>query len=290
MGRNSFYSTRKKLRLPSKEKLKVLHLPAFSNLSYDYFRHLITDKMLDDVTTQTNIHSIQKTGTLVRTTKKETETFIGPFLRMGLVKAYSVRSYWKTGTRFSPVADHMERDRFQELAATVYFMDNNRPDMEEKKTQRKTCKLGNWLYSFRKKSQEDPFRRARLDHGPFQGEVGHQQFMRGKLHLWGKGWNIWHSVRFRYPPMLSRWQETGTFLVGSWRENCRENEQNYKFFADNSNAALVKALKEKSMYFVGTFRASRLKGYHFKPESELKASGRSSCDVRLEMMSNILAV
>ena len=145
MGRNSFYSTRKKLRLPSKEKLKVLHLPAFSNLSYDYFRHLITDKMLDDVTTQTNIHSIQKTGTLVRTTKKETETFIGPFLRMGLVKAYSVRSYWKTGTRYSPVADHMERDRFQELAATVHFMDNNRPDMEEKKTQRKTWKLGNWL-------------------------------------------------------------------------------------------------------------------------------------------------
>lgn len=44
-------------------------------------------KMLDDAVTKTNIYSMQKSGVLINTTRKETETFKGLYLKMGLVQA-----------------------------------------------------------------------------------------------------------------------------------------------------------------------------------------------------------
>ena len=71
-----------------------------------------------------------------------------------------------------------------------------------------------------------------------------------------------------------------------------EENKNYKIFADNFlfNLALLEALKKKGMFFVGTFRANRLKGCELKPEKELKAMGRGSCDFKVEVLSNVIAV
>ena len=54
-----------------------------------------------------------------------------------------------------------------------------------------------------------------------------------------------------------------------------ENGKNYTIFADNffSNPSLVKALKAKSMFFVGTFQTNRLKGRKLKSEKDLKKLG-----------------
>lgn len=65
---------------------------------YEFFKTLITDEMLEDVAEQTNMYSVQQGGASIRTTKKEIEIFIGLYLRMGLVQAYSVRAYWEKET------------------------------------------------------------------------------------------------------------------------------------------------------------------------------------------------
>ena len=58
-----------------------------------------------------------------------------------------------------------------------------------------------------------------------------------------------------------------------------ENGNNYKIFADSffSNLSLVKALKV-------------LKGRKLKSEMDLKKLGRGPCDMKVELMSNVIAV
>jgi len=71
-----------------------------------------------------------------------------------------------------------------------------------------------------------------------------------------------------------------------------ENGNNYKIFADNffSNQSLVKALKVKSMFFVGTLQTNRLKGRKLKSEKDLKKLRHGSCDMKVELMSSVTAV
>ena len=52
----------------------------------------------------------------------------------------------------------------------------------------------------------------------------------------------------------------------------------------------MKALKVKSMFFVGTFQTDRLKGRKMKSEKDLKKLGRGPCDMRVKLMSNVIAV
>ena len=71
-----------------------------------------------------------------------------------------------------------------------------------------------------------------------------------------------------------------------------EKDMNFKVFADNffTNLALVRALKTRSLWFVGTFRSNRLKGCNLKTEKELKKEGRGASDTKAELMSNMAAV
>ena len=67
---------------------------------------------------------------------------------------------------------------------------------------------------------------------------------------------------------------------------------NYKIFADNyfTSLALVNALKEKFLWFVGTVRSNRLKGCELKCEKELKKNGRGSVHYQVETTSGIIAL
>ena len=74
--------------------------------------------------------------------------------------------------------------------------------------------------------------------------------------------------------------------------NGLQDGKNYKIFVDNffTTPAQVESLKRKSMFFVGTYRANRLKGCKLKTEKELKQLGRGSHHFKVDLMSNIVAV
>ena len=67
--------------------------------------------------------------------------------------------------------------------------------------------------------------------------------------------------------------------------------KNFKIFANNffSSLGLAKALKEKDLLLVGTYRANSVKGCDLKNEQSLKKPGRRSCFQKVEMGSNIVA-
>ena len=271
---------------------------------YEFFRDFVTDKMLDDVVTQTNIYSFQKTGILLKTTRKEIETFIGIYLRMGLIQGHSIRSYWEAGTRYAPVADAMGRDRFAKLASTLHFQ-NNMAVTEDQKTD-KIWKLRQWLNDFRDNLKKIPAE----EHNSvdeimvaFKGKSALKQYIRGKPHPWG--FKLWARAgisgilydfdiyqgsqdgKRRAPSELGLGGDVVLQMVKDLPDGL-----NFKVFADNffTNLALAKALRKKSIYFVGTFRANRLKGCQLKSEKELRKEGRGSSDSKVELLSNVIAV
>ena len=72
---------------------------------FEFFKEIITDEMLDRVETESNNYAMIKTGKELKSTRKEIETFIGLYLRMGLLKAHCTRAYWAQKTSYPPVAE-----------------------------------------------------------------------------------------------------------------------------------------------------------------------------------------
>ncbi|GFN83840.1 PiggyBac transposable element-derived 4-like protein [Plakobranchus ocellatus] len=69
-------------------------------------------------------------------------------------------------------------------------------------------------------------------------------------------------------------------------------DSNYIIFADNlfSSLQLVKLLKSRGFFYVGTVRENRLKGCSLKPEKVLRKEKRGATDEKVEMNSNVVAV
>lgn len=263
---------------------------------FQYFKDMITDDMIEHIQTQTNIYSMQKEGKVIGATSKEIEIFIGIYLRMGLVQAYSVRAYWAAFTRYAPVADSMGRDRFMKLATCIHFDDNTKVTEEEKRKD-KIWKIRPWLDHLQRSFEKIiPEEHQAVDEIviAFKGHSGLKQYLRLKPKKWGfKMWARCGSSGIVYqmdvyqganPQKVKTPLGVGGEVVLQMTSKLAEGK-NFKIFADNffTNLALVKALKEKGMWFIGTVRVNRLKGCKLKTEKELKQEGRGSSHTLVEL-------
>ena len=70
-----------------------------------YFRQFVSEDMIDSLTTNTNVYSLQTRGSSVNTTAKEIEQMMGMYLNMGIVQMNGCRMYWEQRTRVPAVAD-----------------------------------------------------------------------------------------------------------------------------------------------------------------------------------------
>ena len=55
-------------------------------------------EMLDLITFQTNLYSVQKDVRSINTTPQEMELLLGMYLYMGLVQQANTRAYWESET------------------------------------------------------------------------------------------------------------------------------------------------------------------------------------------------
>uniref|UniRef100_A0A0L8FIS3 PiggyBac transposable element-derived protein domain-containing protein n=1 Tax=Octopus bimaculoides TaxID=37653 RepID=A0A0L8FIS3_OCTBM len=137
----------------------------------------------------------------------------------------------------------------------------------------------------------------------FKGRAALKRYMQGKPNPWG--FKLWPragvsgilynfdvyqglaDVKHRAPSALGIDGDVVLQMVEGL-----ESGKNCKIFADNffSNLSLVKALRTRFMFFVGTFRANRLKRCQLKLEKHLKKLRCSSLDMKVELESNIIAV
>lgn len=112
------------------------------------FKRLLTDDMLVMLVEQTNLYSTQKYGKSVNTSVAEVEQYICMYLKMGLVQMSNVQCYWEQGSRPSPIADTMSRNRFLKLMACLHVEDNLQVPEEEK--QNKAWKLRPWIVALQR--------------------------------------------------------------------------------------------------------------------------------------------
>lgn len=70
---------------------------------YMYFKQFINDDMIQLVSYQTNLFSVQKEGKSVNTNVKEIEQVLGMYMFMGLVQMPTVSAYWEIETKYPKV-------------------------------------------------------------------------------------------------------------------------------------------------------------------------------------------
>ena len=266
---------------------------------FEFFKEIITDEMLDRVETESNNYAMIKTGKELKSTRKEIETFIGLYLRMGLMKAHCTRAYWAQKTRYPPVADWMTRNRFELIARTLHFTDNNQPDDNNR-----VWKIQPWLTSLQGNlGKLCPTETQSVDEImiAFKGRCKVKQYIRNKPHKWGiKMWarcsndGVLHQFEV-YQGAKSEHNNSHLGMAGNVvmdMTSLLQEGKSYKIFADNlfSSINLVKSLRERGMHYVGTVRENRLKGCSLRPEKDMRKEPRGAMDSCLDVDSNILAV
>ena len=222
---------------------------------------------------------------------------------MGLIQCYAVRAFRDNDTRIAGIADHMARNRFQKLMSHVHFV-NNLEVNEEEKTD-KLWRLRPWLDSLQnslKKLPQEEHSSVDEVMVPFKGRSSVKQYMRNKPHKWGfKLWGRAGASGTLYefdvyqgasgqqskPGQLSKTSE----VVLSMTHNVPDG-QNFKLFADNlfTSLNLVKRLKYRGSYYVGTVRMNRLKECQLSSEKEMKQAGRGAVDSLVETKSGCVVV
>lgn len=109
----------------------------------DHSSFSASTNMLTMLVEQTNVYSTQKYGSSVITTLQELEQYVGIYLKMGLTKMPNVRCYSENGTRYSPIADKMSRNRFLKLMQCMHVVNNMESTEEAKKD--KLWKIHPWI-------------------------------------------------------------------------------------------------------------------------------------------------
>jgi len=279
--------------------------PADSHIEspYIYFRKMIANEMLENLAKETNLYAMQKEGSEIDTIVKELEILIGIYIRMGLVSMPRVRAYWELETRYSPISDKMSRNRFEKLTANLHFTNNL--TVTDKQKEDKLWKIRPWLAALRAQFLKIPSEENNsVDEimVPFKGKSNIKQYIRGKPNPWG--FKLWGRAGTSgilydfdvYQGKSGRQSKENSIGVGGdvvlQLSDTLPAGKNYKLFADNffTSLPLVKALKERSIFFAGTVRANRLKGCHLKSEKELKRQGRGASDYSIHQESNTIAI
>ena len=84
-----------------------------------------SSEMVSHVVEQKNIYSVQL-GSTFRTDQNEIEKYIGLLMKMGFVHMPRYAMYWSCETRYPPVADFINRNRFTNLNKHIHFNDNSK--------------------------------------------------------------------------------------------------------------------------------------------------------------------
>ena len=77
----------------------------------EYFKCFFDDELIDDLVQETNLYSLQKTGSSIKVGHDEMEQYLGILIYMAIIKLPNVRMYWSTGTRIPGIADVMSASR-----------------------------------------------------------------------------------------------------------------------------------------------------------------------------------
>ena len=82
---------------------------------FQYFKELFDDQLIDHIVEQTNLYSVQLTGTSIAVDHNEMEQYIRLLVMMSIIKLPQIRKYWAKETRLPCIADVMSINRFEKI-------------------------------------------------------------------------------------------------------------------------------------------------------------------------------
>ena len=269
-----------------------------------YFKQFVDDDMINNLKHQTNLYSVEKTGSSLNVTADEIEQFIGIHIMTGIVKVPSYRQYWADSTRIATIADVMPRNRFDKLRSFIHVNDNTKMLQRSEPGYDKLFKVRPFIDSLRKNLsvvEQEEYSAVDEMVTPFKGHISLKQYIKNKPHKWGiKVFARAGATGFCYDFEIyvgkgTVASESGIGISGDVVLRLTEGlpvGENYKVFMDNwfTSYQLIVELKKKGLLSVGTVRQNRIPGCVLKKDDELKKKGRGSYDFRTEHGQNIVAV
>ncbi|XP_014672516.1 PREDICTED: piggyBac transposable element-derived protein 3-like [Priapulus caudatus] len=245
---------------------------------YRYFKRFVNDDMFANLAMETNNYAHQKLGISLQTTAEKLETVTGMYFSMGLVKMPVVGGYWKTDTRYTPVADMMSRNRFQKI--TLYFHITNNLLATDAEKENRAWKLRPWLRDLNANfAKLSPGQNQCVDEimMTFKRRSLLKQYLPKKPKKLGfKLWARCAATGFLHAFDIYQGRCTGmgtdTDLPG--HADCMRTggnvvlklcsslpeKHNFKIFADNfiSDFQMIHELRKKGFFYTGTININRV--------------------------------
>ena len=122
--------------------------PDVEKTPFEYFKFFVSDEMLNSITQQTIVYTLQSKSEEKSLLRKDIEKFIGVFLRVDLVRLPTQRSYWETFMTYDGVSSVMGRNKFETILRNIHFV-NNLEIPEEEKANDTIWKIRTWITELR---------------------------------------------------------------------------------------------------------------------------------------------
>ena len=270
----------------------------------NYFDMFFGHELIETISEQTDLYSVQTSGKNIQTNNNEIEQFIGILIMMGIVKYPSYRMYWSPETRIPAIADVMSVNRFENLKRYFHIADNSTMPKQGEANFDKLYKVRPMLESLVSKCRDVPQEQYHsIDEQmiPTKGRSSLRQYLPKKPHKWGI--KVWarcgnSGIVYDFEVYTGKQEEDKEFgkvgaVVNRLVQHLPKN-LGHKVYFDNlfTSINLVKHLKAEGIWALGTIRSSRLAGADklLKSKKVLVAAGRGSIEYRVNANSNIALV
>ena len=100
--------------------------------SLSYFKIFWSDDIINLLVEQTNLYSVQQTGSSISTNKSEMEQFIGIQMLMSIVSLPAYYPYWAVDSKYSPIAYIMSINRYKTMHQYIHCKDNSKRNSKKK--------------------------------------------------------------------------------------------------------------------------------------------------------------
>ena len=271
---------------------------------FQYFKQMVDDQLINHIVEQTNLYSVQSTGTSIAVDHNEMEQYIGLLVMMSIIKLPQIRMYWAKETRVPCIADVMSINRFEKIKQFFHCNDNEKILPPTADNFDKLYKVRPVIDSLLEKCKQIPQEEHHsVDEQiiPTKSRTSLRQYLPNKPNKWGiKVWarcgisGILYDFEI-YTGRTDKAQTKPELLMGGNVVNRLTRtlpmNVNCKVYFDNffSSIALMNSLKEDGLWSVATIRKDRLKGADklLLSEKDLKKKGRGAFDSVVEANSGV---
>ena len=159
--------------------------PAKEFSPVQYFKKFWSDNIIENLATQTNIYSVQKSGKRIGTNAQEIERFIGIQMLMSIISLPSYELYWSKDLRVDCVANVMSL-KWYELIRRYLHANDNTENKDESSSLFKVESVVHTLHTNCLSVEQEQYQSIDEQMVPARTKrSGICQYLPKKIHKWG---------------------------------------------------------------------------------------------------------